>query len=513
MKLSLNTIDSVLSSYGLSLSEEELNQLKRRVETQNRLNKMLISSENNVESFALKPRWTTPKSLVNEEADLPISNCVGKFENPWKCGQILSPKQAVEKSLQIVNHHPKTNVFIKVFRKRAWREAKRLEKKDKSDLPLWGTTVAIKDLIAISGHRMTAGSQVFDESPFNFEAPVVKRLRRAGAVIIGAANLHELAFGTTSINPHFGTVVNPIDKDFLAGGSSGGSAAAVGFGMASFALGTDTGGSIRIPAACCGIVGFKPSFGLLSLDGVFPLGYTLDHVGPLANSVRQAALIAEAMAGQPRLFGSSQSEAIDNLKIGVPANFFLEGIQEEVRSAYQKALDQLQASGADLIRVKLPYHRLAPVVYLCTSGPEALGVHFKRVIKRGSRMGQDVYIRLLAALFIPAYVRVRAQQVRNKMYLELQDIFQQVDVLATPTLPITVPQVGAKTLELNGHSVEVGLILLRNTSPFNLTGVPAVTLPFDKDKNGMPFSLQLVGPYGEDGSLLQAAYTIEQVLS
>ncbi len=509
MRYSADNILSFLSNYGISLSDSQLAKLQEQLEVQGRLIEPL-NREDEVGNFALQPKWATlNKSLTNQ--DLP-SNAGSTWTDFSNQDKKTSPPKATQKSLATIHSYPSTNVFIQVFEDRASKEAEELKGSDRSELPLWGTTAAIKDLIAISGHPMTAGSVVFDKSPYGFEAPAVSRLRKAGAVVIGATNLHELAFGTTSENPHYGTVANPINQSYLAGGSSGGSAAAVGFGMSSFALGTDTGGSVRIPAACCGIVGYKPSFGLLPLKGIFPLGYTLDHVGPLAGSVKQVALVAEIMADQPGLFTSDLEGSIDNLKVGVPANFFLEGINKKVKAAYHKALDKLNAEGADLIPVKLPSHKLAPSVYLCTSGPEAVGVHFHRLIKQGSKLGEDVYNRLLAGLFIPAYLRVKAQRVRHKMFSELSQVFKKIDVLATPTLQITVPQRGQETAKIDGHALNVGRALLRNTSPFNLTGVPAITIPFDKDQNGMPFSLQLTAHYGKDRHLLKASHTIEQLL-
>jgi len=515
MKISNDAIVSILSSYSIKLTPSQLDQLKQRLQGQNRLLELIYSRED-MESFALTPKWAISQDeqvKIEQKLGFPAAESNQSCSNLFFDNQVVSPLENVEKALAVIEANPEANVFIRVFKDQALKEAQELERKGSTDLPLYGTVAAVKDLIAIEGHRMTGGSVVLNQFPSPSEALVVKRLRKAGSIIIGAANLHELAFGTTNINPHFGTVVNPVKKSYLAGGSSGGSAAAVKFGMASFALGTDTGGSVRIPAACCGIVGFKPSFNLIPLHGVLPLGYTLDHVGVLALSVKQAAMVAEIMVDQPNIFSSHlQLDSLRGLKIGVPQNFFAEGIHEEIKSKYYDTLHFLEKRGAKIISMRLPLHGFSPAVYLCTSGPEALGAHFHRVTEQGSKLGNDVYIRLLAALFIPAYARVRAQRIRYQMYQELQNVFNTIDVLATPTLPIPVPEINTSTVQIDGKQMDVLAALLRNTSPFNLTGVPAITIPACMDKNGLPIGLQLACPYGEDRTLLKISSTVEHEL-
>jgi len=512
MKIDKHTIVSILSSYNIKLTQLQLDQLEHRIEGQQRLLE-LINAREDMESFALAPKWALLQDKIEQRLRFTGTQSNRSISKLFFDNQRAFPLENVGKALDVIESNPEANVFIKVFKERALKEAEKLEHQGSSDLPLYGTTAAVKDLIAIEGHRMTGGSVVLNQFPSVSEALVVRRLRKAGTVIIGAANLHELAFGTTNINSHFGTVVNPVNKSFLAGGSSGGSAAAVKFGMASFALGTDTGGSVRIPAACCGIVGFKPSFNLIPLHGVLPLGYTLDHIGVLTLSVKQAALVSEIMVGQPGLFSNNlQVDSLKGLKIGAPRNFFVDGINEEVKNKYYDTLHFLEKIGAKIISVSLPLHSFSLGVYLCTSGPEALGVHFHRVVEQGSKLGNDVYIRLLAALFIPAYARVRAQRIRYQMYQELQKVFNNIDVLATPTLPITVPEKDTKTQLIDGQQMDVVAALLRNTSSFNLTGVPAITIPVGPDKNGLPISLQLACPYGEDHTLLKISSTVEQEL-
>jgi len=507
MKINHDSIVSILSSYNIKLNDSQLDQLEKRLEGQQILLESIDSRED-LESFALKPKWTVLQDKSRQRFRFTASK--SNHTDFFFSNKEVSPLKGVEKALSVIESNPEANVFIKVFKEKALKEAKELDKQNWHDLPLAGTTVAVKDLIAIAGHRMTGGSLVLDQFPCVSEALVVKRLREAGAIVIGATNLHELAFGTTNINPHFGTVVNPANKKYLAGGSSGGSAASVKFGMASFALGTDTGGSVRIPAACCGIVGYKPSFNLIPLEGVFPLGYTLDHIGVLSLSVKRAALVTEIMLGKPSLFSSNlRVDSLKGLRIGVPENFFVEGIHEEIKNKYYNVLNKLEEKGADLISVRIPIHSFSPSVYLCTSGPEALGVHFRRVVEHGSKLGNDVYIRLLAALFIPAYARVRAQRIRHKMYQEIKNVFTDIDVLATPTLPVPVPEIDTNTQIIDNKQMDITVALLRNTSPFNLTGVPAITIPVGEDINTMPVGLQLTCPYGKDHILLRISNTIQ----
>lgn len=433
-----------------------------------------------------------------------------------------TPLEAVEAALAQIEAHAEANVFIAVFADRARDEAKELMRRagrgagagtagafGPAEVPLWGTTVSIKDLMHIRGYAMTGGTRALAWPVADRDAPIVERLRRAGAVVIGAVNLHELAFGTTGENPHFGTVANPAAPGRLSGGSSSGSAASVGFGMATFSIGTDTGGSIRIPAACCGVVGFKPSFGLLPNDGVFPLGFSLDHVGPLTKTVTEAAVLMDVLADRPGGFTAGLDAPLKGLRIGVPRNYFTLA-QAAVREAYEQALERAQAAGARLVPVSLPYIERAPAAYLGTSGVEAIGIHYHTLVRHGHRLGADVRVRLASNLFTPAYVRIKAQQLRTLMFRELEEIFRSVDVLATPTLPIAPPPVGTRTVQVQDVSMATTFAFLRYTSPFNLTGLPAISLPNGRDQDGAPVGLQLVGPYGADARVLQAARALER---
>jgi len=526
---------STFSLHNIKVTDLQLEKIRTTIKNHHRLLELLFNEETDksIDKFALTPKWTierfleniypwtegkiqrSVKSILKESPDVQSYSLY--FQSSHSVKQ-LSPIQSVKKSLESIDKYGDSSIFIRVFKERALKDADELERRKASDLPLYGTTAAIKDIIAVSGHKMTAGSKVLNIEPTEDDAPVLKNLRKAGAVIMGVTNLHEIAFGTTNINPHFGTVRNPVNTEYISGGSSGGSAAAVKLGMVDFALGTDTGGSVRIPASCCGIVGFKPSFGLLSLEGVFPLGYTLDHVGVLSNNVWEAAIVTEAMLRVHGYFSlnlmkNRNKESLKGLKIGVTEDFFLEDIHEEVEHGFYSALGKLEREGARVIRVSLPHHKYAPACYLCSSGPEALGLHYTRLINKSHLLGEDVLIRLIAALFIPAFARVKAQRIRELMFIELQEAFKRVDIIATPTLAVTVPKINEKIVSINGRYYDVISILLRNTSPFNLTGVPAITIPCGKDRSGMPIGLQLICGYGEDIKLLRLTSAIEIALN
>jgi len=570
---------STLSLHNIKVTDLQLEKLRTTIKNHHRLLELLFNEETgkSIDKFALTPKWTmerfleniypgtegkiqrSAKSILKESPDVQSYSLY--FQSSHSMKQ-LSPIQSVKKSLESIDKYGDSSIFIRVFKERALKDADELGRKKASDLPLYGTTAAIKDIIAVSGHKMTAGSKVLDIEPAEDDAPVVKNLRKAGAIIVGVTNLHELAFGTTNINPHFGIVRNPINSEFISGGSSGGSAAAVKLGMVDFSLGTDTGGSVRIPASCCGIVGFKPSFGLLPLEGVFPLGYTLDHVGIMADSVWKVAVVTEAIIGSYGYFTSDLLESpfsgsredrisrktdagysepdksrqniphrdreklnstgmvgsdfegikLKGLRIGVPGDFFLEEIQDEIKDGFNIAIEKLKNRGTQVIKIDLPFHRYAPACYLCTSGPEALGLHYTRLINKSHLLGEDVLIRLIAALFIPAFARVKAQRIRELMFMELQEAFKRVDIIATPTLAVTVPKINEKLVSINGRDYDVISILLRNTSPFNLTGVPAITIPCGKDRSGIPIGLQLICGYGEDIKLLRLSSAIEIAL-
>lgn len=536
-------IAAVLEAHGVSLSEQELEMVHANVGLNAQMLRTLTETAAGIPAEtppALHPGWDsaawnpvvqwaarseasptepprdTPTSKISEAAPPPDTASTPGFPRRFD-----SPSEAVESALARIEAHPDAAVYVAVFVEQARTDAKALESKagaggmggpapaGRDGLPLWGTTVSIKDLMRIKGYAMTGGTRALTWPAAAEDATIVARLRRAGAVVIGAANLHELAFGTTGANPHFGVCANPAAPGRYSGGSSSGSAASVGFGMATFSIGTDTGGSIRIPAAGCGVVGFKPSFGLLPTDGVFPLGYSLDHVGPLTKTVTEAAVLMDVLADRPGAFTANLERPLRGLRIGVPTNYFTVA-EPDVLAAHESALERAQALGARLVPLALPLMDLAPVAYMGSSAVEAIALHYHTLVQNGHKLGTDVRTRLAANLLIPAYARVKAQQLRTLIFRELMEAFQRVDVIATPTLPMAPPPVGTAAVSVEDVTLSTTFAFLRNTCPFNLSGLPAISIPNGANEDGAPIGLQLVGPLGGDAQVLAAARSVER---
>ncbi len=378
-------------------------------------------------------------------------------------------------------------------------------------MPLLGVPVAVKDLMAVKGFRQTNGSGMAPGASRDVDAPAVGRLRDAGAIILGTANLHELAYGITSVNPHFGAVVNPRGPDATPGGSSGGSAAAVAAGIVRVAIGTDTAGSIRIPAACCGVVGFKPGYDVVPRDGALALGATLDHLGPLARSVDDAALLFSVMAGQPAQVPRRLPD-LRGLRVGLPRAHFFDPLAADVRRVVEAAARTLEADGAVLVDVDVADVADSPSVQFATLCSEATATHWRRLVDHPETLGEDVRVRLEIGQFMPAIWYVRAQGARARLASALDAVLHDVDVLLTPTLRTTAPKAGAATVTIDGHHMPLHAAVTSLTLPFNLTGLPAITLPCGDGDDGLPVGLQLAGRAGDDWRVLAVAKRVESIL-
>lgn len=526
----LSAVERTLQRYGVAMPKRLLPALLDRLASDAKLVAQLLEPIDAEVLPALRPEWMVTAHVSRPTTTAPTpkwpdgygtgrGETTGHPSSPaeplYHSASCSSPLEAVERALSAWEANPDAAVFTELFRDDALEDARRLEAEfagAQSKPPLWGTTVAVKDLINMAGRRMTGGSKALNVPVAGADAAVVSALRRAGAVVIGANNLHELAFGTTGENPHFGTVQNPAAPGHLAGGSSSGSAAAVGFGMATFAIGTDTGGSIRIPAACCGIVGFKPSFNLVSREGTFPLGYSLDHLGPLTNTVADAARVMDVLVGQSGFFTEQLEIDLRGVRLGIPDDYFPEA-DSAVKAAYGEVLRTAESAGATMVPVRLPNFDITPAVYLGTSGAEAIAIHYNTLVEAGHLLGDDVRVRLAAALFIPAFARIRAQQWRRVLFEDLVKAFAGADVLVTPTLPVTPPVPGTTHVTFGDTTMPTPAAFLRNTSPFNLTGVPAVSIPCGADARGVPIGIQITGPYDADRRVLQIARAIERGLA
>lgn len=360
--------------------------------------------------------------------------------------------------------------------------------------PLHGIPIGLKDLIDTAGVKTTCGSALFAEHVPTEDAEVVRRLKHAGAVLIGKQNLQEFAWGGTSASSYFGPVHNPWDVDRIAGGSSGGSAAAVASGMCFAAIGTDTGGSVREPAAFCGIVGLKPTYNRVSLRGVFPLSPSLDHVGPLCRSVTDARLVLQAIADN----NESAPIIVNKPRIGIVRRPFFDDVDPEIESAFNNALKQMPA---EFREVELPPTPAA------VQGPEVYALHAKDFAARPEKYGRWMQARLKQAEAIDSVAYAEALQELDRLRRSIDDVFTDVDFLITPTTP--VPPITIDEA-LNMSPDPAGELWLRNTRPFNAYAVPTISVPCGFTRAGLPIGLQIAGPKFAEASLLSFAYEYEQ---
>jgi aspartyl-tRNA(Asn)/glutamyl-tRNA(Gln) amidotransferase subunit A len=435
----------------------------------------------------------------------------------------VSSTELIEASLDsIERRNPEINAFITVLPVRARERAAQADRELAAGTlrgPLHGIPVAVKDLMDMRGVRTTGGALIYDDSPAAADAAVVEKLEAAGAVIVGKLNLHELAYGVNSENPHFGDVRNPWNREHSAGGSSSGSGAAVADELVFAALGTDTGGSIRIPAAFCGTVGFKPTFGLVSRYGVQPLGFTLDHVGPLARTVRDTATVLNVIAGydarDPTSVGNPAADyvpeegcSIREVRIGVSETALRNQVDGEVEHAIREAIARAASLGAEVKSVRLPdletVNTLGQVLLLA----EAAAV-FETHIDRRDRFGADVLALLDQGRLLPATDYINAQRVRRQFEIEFRTLWSQVDCLITPAVPVAAPQLGQTTIRTAGVEQPLRPLLTRFSRPFNVLGVPAISLPCGLTEGGLPIGLQIVGPAFHDSLVLRVAAALE----
>ncbi len=377
--------------------------------------------------------------------------------------------------------------------------------------PLAGITLAVKDLIAVRGLPRTGGSRALGFRYSNEDAPAVRRLKAAGAQVVGTANLHELGYGITSENPHYGTVGNPVCPGRIAGGSSGGSAAAVASGIADAALGTDTAGSIRVPAACCSIIGFKPSFGAVPLDGVLPLGWSLDHLGPIARTVEDVALLYDVMTGAwpARQVGGGGP----NITVLRPLNYFFDQLAPAVAERLDEVFERLVAAGIRVVERTLDGIEYALGIQFATLAVEATQNYLALAERAPEGLGEDVRLRLEIGQLIPGIDYQRAQRLRTSLHAAMEGAMAGVDAIVTPTLVVPPPPTGTSTVDVAGEEMFLHTAMSRCTAPFNLTGMPAITLPCGTDAEGAPIGVQLAGPPAADARLLAVAQAVEGVLA
>ena len=435
--------------------------------------------------------------------------------------------EALERIDQLDND---IKAFVTVMRDEAQADAEKAEQEQRTGLfrsPLHGIPIGVKDLVAVKGVRLTAGSRVLTDNIASEDAAVVEQLRRAGAVIVGKTNTHEFAYGTYTPPTR-----NPWNLGRIPGGSSGGSGAAVAAGMCLGAIGSDTGGSIRIPAACCGVTGLKPTYGRVSCYGVIPLSWSLDHVGPMARSAEDCAILFDAIARyDPRdpnsvsglpgqasasLIGGVEGRgplSLQGIKLGVPQESFVVSLDPEVRAAWKAALRVLQEEGAEILDVELPHPTM--LTYRNIQRPEATFAHIQSgwFPARSDDYTDATRENLIKGQQVLAIDYLQAQQERRQFSSAARAVMQRVNALVLPTLPLP-----AFPVELSSQDILIdGVVdnstagLLRLTMPFNLAGLPAISLPCGFSSDGMPIGLQIAGKPFEEVMILRIAHAYQQL--
>ena len=433
----------------------------------------------------------------------------------------ISPIELVDAALaRIEGGNSGLNAFLTIIADDARRKARAAERairRGKWGGPLHGIPISLKDNFWTRGIRSTAGSKILANFVPDEDSAVAGRLARAGAILLGKTNMHEFAYGITNENPHYGPVRNPWAQERISGGSSGGSAAAVATGMGFASMGTDTGGSIRIPASLCGIVGLKPTYGLVSVAGVVPLAETLDHAGPLARSVVDVCILLQAVAGKyPKGAPAPEYRKLRKtiprrFRLGWPKEYFFDRLDAEVRRAIDAAAKTLDSLGARIEDVSLPH--LADSVEPSTNiaMAEATRYHESQGFfpARAAEYGEDVRKRLEMGREVRAVDYLNAFAVKHEIEKEFQAAYVHVDAIIAPALPIAAPRIGENELMIESEKETVRSALVRLNRPANLTGDPAISIPCGFTGAGLPIGLQLIGPHWSEARLLAIALAYE----
>ena len=423
----------------------------------------------------------------------------------------LSPVSLVEGCLARIDAKRTLNAFITVMAASALDEARAAEHEIASGRyrgRLHGIPISVKDLIDVAGTPTTAGSAVPPLQPTR-DAEIVRRLRDAGAIIVGKTNLHEFAFGTTGEDTAFGQIRNPFDETRSAGGSSSGAAVALVEGMCFASIGTDTGGSIRIPAAACGTVGLKGTYDEVPVRGVIPLSRTCDHVGPLARTVEDTKIVMEVLTGVPIV----EPAPAPPRTFGRPTGYLNTRIDADVREAFERAVKTLESCGHRTRPVDVAHAEVTPDVYLHIVLPEASDYHATMLAGQADKYSRNVRLRLEMGRYLLAEDYVRAMRLRDRLTAAVDAALEGCDALLLPALAIPAPVLGASTVTIDGAEEPVRAIMLRLTQLFNLTGHPAIALPVGRNTDGLPLAVQIVGRRGQTSAVVAMAAAVEALTS
>ena len=441
----------------------------------------------------------------------------------------ISPVEIIEEcSKRTKRLQPDLNAYITFLEDEAKKKAKIVEQeimKEGLKSPLHGIPIALKDLYYTKGILTSAGSQLLSDFKPDYNGTIVDRLNHCGAILMGKTNLHEFAFGPTNEDSYYGPTRNPWDTSRITGGSSGGSAITVATGMAYMAMGTDTGGSVRIPAALCGTVGFKPTYGMASLYGIIPLSFTLDHPGPLTRSVYDAEITMDAITGyDPKdpcigkykgkgTHFAKELKTMDNLKgvkIGIPSNFYFDKVDYEVDKLVKNAISNFRQLGAEISYVQIPHLDIVPVISTIIMFSEAAFYHKDKLAAHPDQYKPAVKERLEQGMRYSAIDYISALQEREKIINAWNEAISNVDAVVTPTLPVTAYKIGTKTVTTRGKEESAREMCVRHTRFANTTGSPALSIPCGLTPNGLPAGIMIMGRNHDDLTVLKIGYTYEK---
>jgi aspartyl-tRNA(Asn)/glutamyl-tRNA(Gln) amidotransferase subunit A len=437
----------------------------------------------------------------------------------------LSPVELTSAALERIERlNPRLNAFLTVLPDQAMAAAKTAERDIRAGRrrgPLHGIPIGLKDLCATQGIRTTSGSKLLRDHVPTVDATVAARLAEAGTILLGKLHMNEFAYGPDGDNTHDGPAHNPWHLDHMTGGSSSGAGAAIAASLCLGALGTDTGGSIRIPSALCGIVGIKPTYGRVSRYGITPLSWSLDHAGPMAKTVEDTALLLQAMAGADphdpsaaRLpvpdYAAALTGEVRGLRIGVPREYFFDALDADVEHAVGEAIAVLKELGASVREVSWPALRYTTLAALILVLVEASAFHAPWIRSQPQAYDPDIALRLKWGLLIPATAYLKAQRLRARICQDAARLWADVDVLAVPATAMAAPRLGESRVRLANRETSTREALLRLMRPFNLTGLPAISIPCGFTSTGLPIGLQIAGRPFDETTVLRVAHAYEQ---
>jgi aspartyl-tRNA(Asn)/glutamyl-tRNA(Gln) amidotransferase subunit A len=439
----------------------------------------------------------------------------------------LSPVELTQNTLDRIERlEPQLNAFLDVFSGSALAQAREAEAEIAGGSyrgPLHGITIALKDLIDVEGTPTTGGSTVLKDNIATSDATVTRLLKSAGAIIIGKAALVEFAMGATGVNPHYGPSHNPWNLDRICCGSSMGSAAAIAGGLSVGALGSDTGGSIRMPAAVTGIAGLKPTYGRISRAGVLDLSWSCDHVGPMTRTVADCAHMMNVLAGYDSAdpasseqmvpdFTSELDRGFDGLRVGIPKEFFFDNVDPEIETAVRSGIQLMEREGASVREVSMPWVAMGRTINIGLLGSEAAAVHREVVQTRGDELSPAIRARLESAIIMPAVDYIDTQRARRQFIEKMDEAMSDLDVLVTPSVPIQTPTIEECTPPPGEADAPGGVGLTEFTGVFDTTGQPSLSLNCGFTQDGMPIGMMINGRAFDEVSVLRAGAALERTL-